>query len=80
MAEGNRWMIIMIVTVIIMMIIVMMMMIIIILRSAPVPVEPWLRGTLRPAGKQTGPVAAAANIQYFGNFFIFERTLHLSNF
>ena len=37
-------------------------------RSPPALVEPWLRGTLRPAGKQTGPAAAAANIQCLGIF------------
>ena len=62
-----------IVTVIIMMImIIIMMLIIVMMRSPPAPVEPWLRGTRRPAGKQTGPAAAAANIQDFGIFHFFK--------
>ena len=83
-AEGKRYVKIIIVTVIIMMIIAMVMMmvmmlvimimliIVIITRSPPAPVEPWLRGTPRPAGKQTGPAAAAAKIQNFGIFHLLK--------
>ena len=71
-----------------MMIIVMMMMmmiIAIITRSPPAPVEPWLRGTRLPAGKQTGPAAVAANIQYLGIFhflkvFCICQTFNISYF
>ena len=41
-------------------------------RSPPAPVEPWRRGTRRPAGKQTGPAAAAAKIQNFGCFHLLK--------
>ena len=70
-------MIIVMMMIVMMMIIMMMMMliimimliiVIIIMRSPPAPVEPWLRETLLPAGKQTGPAAVAANIQYLGIF------------